>query len=167
MDKSLPNTIHAIWSFGFIDDEMTSIPHRSYQSYNCKFIKNDDFYESRLTLDHEDPYYQKNNSCEYGIKSSFIIREYMKNSTTDFVIATAREMPPSQLESHMKGNTFETIAFIVTDKFDDAAVSINYNFVIIKRIKILVGYDIKIPNDIMRGVIMNLRERKQQQLFGV
>lgn len=167
MDKSIPNTIHAIWSFGFIDDEMTIIPHRSFQSYNCKFIKKDDYYESRLTLDHEDPYYHKNNSCEYGIKSSFVIREYMKKGSSDIVIATAREIPPSQLESHMKGNTFETTEFLVTDKFDDTAVTLNYNFVVVKRIKILVGYYIKIPSDVMRDIIMNLRERKQQQLFGV
>jgi hypothetical protein len=161
---TIPETIHALWTISFIDDEISDIPQRSSQSYYCKFIRTNDrqFYESRLTFDPEDPYYQKNNACEFGLASVFTLRKYVASRSHDFTFISVRDIPPSKLEEHRNENTFETVAYLPTNEFNISKIKLCYTFTTIKHNRILTGYYIKIPTEDIRHHIISFRERIKQ-----
>lgn len=80
---------------------------------------------------------------------------------------TVRELPPSQLESHTNGNTFETVAYMQSNNCDDVQIVFNYDFCVTKHKKILIGYHIKISNENIKKYVLNYRARKQQMLSGL
>ena len=171
MEFTMPSTVHASWSYAFVDDELTQVPQRTASAFTCKFKKTDDgqFYESILKIDPNDPYYRKNNNCnEYGIRSSFQLRCVVDGVNYSHLIAVVRETPPSELKTIASNNmTYKTIAYFQCEKFEDVSVDINYNFVEVKHNNIFVGYYIKIPCEIFESVIKMYREKKSQYINGI
>lgn len=160
----IPETIHALWTLSFIDDEISDIPQRASQSYYCKFIRTTDgkFYESQLTFDPDDPYYQKKNTCEFGLASVFTLRKYIGSRSHDFTFISVRDLPPSKLDEQRKDNTFETIAYLPAERFNISKIKLSYTFTTIKHTKILTGYYLKIPSEDLRHYILSFRERITQ-----
>ena len=167
--EQIPKTIHAVWTIGFIDDDICDIPHRTTHSYYCKFIRTSDgqFYESRLTFDPEDPYYQKKATCEFGLSSAFSLRKYIGARSHDFMFISVRELPPSKLDENTHENTFETVAYLQTEGFNISRLKLIYHFVTIRHIKILTGYYIKIPTNDLLHYIISFREKLEQFTNGI
>lgn len=155
--------IHAYWTYDFIDDELSEIPQRNSVSIECQLIKRDQYYESQVTLDHENPYYQKYNTLTYGIRSTLAVYFTIYRSLRSRVLFSVRDLPPSQIESMIKNNTIETYGYLLTGGFDCVKVPITYTFVVVKHTKILTGYQIKIPCDLMDVFIKNHLDRIAQE----
>lgn len=160
----LIHMIHGYWRYDFIDDELSPIPHRKKLTALCQVIKHDQYYESQVILDHDNPYYQKYNKLDYGIISHIGFDFTSNKGLCSKILFLARDLPPSQIEPLITGNNIETYGYILTGGAERVKVSFTYTFVVIKHIRILTGYQIKIPCDIMELFINTHLDRYAQEV---
>lgn len=146
-------TVYATWSFYFIDDELAEIPQRHVQAYTCKFIRKGDFYESRVVLPTSDPFHVKNSAFNHGIAGCITIREYIDNTPHVFVMISVDNLPHSEFDAHLDGNSYKVASHMTSDEFEDIDVEFKYTFVDVKRTRVLSGFEVKVPHEAMEKFV--------------
>lgn len=199
MTVSIPSKIYTSWVLSFIDDELTQIPHRATQSHQCimTYMKsdgipysntcsqivvnrngNDGYYRVHVSLDSEDLYYQKNNTCEYGIRSSIILLGKIGDKLDQFTFAIVHDLPPRQLtkfsgtssdelDTCVQENSFTVPMFVPSTMFSETKIQMFYDFKTMRHMKYITGCHAQIPFDIVADYVITHREMIHQEITGL
>lgn len=168
--EQIPNIFFARWTYCFVDEALLKIPQRLSNSYDCQFTKTNDnkYYESSISFDMDDPYYTQYNTCEYGIRSSFDITQIINNTMTEFPCIYIRDIPYTKISSSTEENNLTTIGYLSTPKRTNATFPFQYDIIKIKKkIKILNGFHVMIPTELIVEYVTSLRQMIKQMVNGL